>query len=46
MHHPELSVRPPATHDVPALLREMLRHVAYTGALLLLLAFAGSLLAR
>ena len=43
----ELSVRPqqPAD-DLPALLRALLRHVAYTSALLLLLAFAGALLAR
>lgn len=42
----ELSVCPPPADDVPALLRAVLRHVAYTSALLLLLAFAGALLAR
>jgi hypothetical protein len=46
MYNTELSVRPSASHDVPALMRALLRHVAYTGALLLLLAVAGSLLAR
>lgn len=46
MYNAEPTVRPSTTHDVPALMRALLRHVAYTGALLLLLAFAGSLLAR
>ena len=46
MHNTELTVRPPAPRDVPALMLALLRHVAYTGAFLLLLAFAGSLLAR
>ncbi|NRF69351.1 hypothetical protein HLB44_20335 [Aquincola sp. S2] len=32
--------------DVPALLRALLRHVVYAGAVLLLLAGAGALLAR
>lgn len=42
----ELSVRPQPADDLPALLRVVLRHVVYTSTLLLLLAFAGALLAR